>query len=81
MNSMISTCNWWYTAYFQVFNQLFYLKLEEDVNKVLFALPTEAYVAEDCLPESAVRLQKLMKYAYSVTGPNIIENAKKIERL
>ncbi|XXG50309.1 hypothetical protein AAC387_Pa02g4344 [Persea americana] len=66
-----------------VFSQLFYLELEEDVNKVLFALPTEACVAEEeCLSEAAaVQLEKLLKLTYPERGPNIIETAKKIERL
>lgn len=66
-----------------VFSQLFYLELEEDINKVLFALPTEACVAEEeCLSEvAAVQLEKLLKLTYPERGPNIIETAKKIERL
>lgn len=64
-----------------VFSQIFCLELEEDVNMVLFAVPTEASIPEGSLSEAGVQLQKLLKLADRVRGPNIVETAKKIKRL
>lgn len=45
----------------QVFNQLFSLELEEDVNEILFAFPAKMCVDADNLPEAVVKLNNLMK--------------------
>ncbi|XP_074579686.1 uncharacterized protein LOC141836162 isoform X2 [Curcuma longa] len=44
-----------------VFNQLFSLELEEDVNEILFAFPAKMCVNADNLPEAVVKLNNLMK--------------------
>ncbi|XP_042376680.1 eEF1A lysine and N-terminal methyltransferase-like isoform X1 [Zingiber officinale] len=44
-----------------VFNQLFSLELEEDVNEILFAFPAKMCVDADNLPEAVVKLNSLMK--------------------
>ncbi|XP_077250290.1 S-adenosyl-L-methionine-dependent methyltransferases superfamily protein isoform X2 [Tasmannia lanceolata] len=64
-----------------VFNHLFCLELVEDVNKVLFALHTELSVKQDCLFDSAVQLQKLLKFEHPERGLNIIETANKLKCL
>ncbi|MQL76491.1 hypothetical protein Taro_008871 [Colocasia esculenta] len=45
-----------------VFNHLFSLELEEDVNEVIFALPSATCIHVDKFPEVAVQFQGLLKF-------------------
>ncbi|KAK1313849.1 hypothetical protein QJS10_CPA06g02039 [Acorus calamus] len=64
-----------------VFNSLFSLELEEDVNMVLFALPVESSIETSHLPEAMSRLQGLLKFTQQEGGHDIIETVKKIKCL
>ncbi|XP_028064961.1 eEF1A lysine and N-terminal methyltransferase isoform X1 [Camellia sinensis] len=64
-----------------VFNNLFHLQLEEDVNEVLFALNTKACITEDCFQEASCRLEKLLKSKHPETTQSIINVSKKIKCL
>ncbi|KAF8402117.1 hypothetical protein HHK36_013069 [Tetracentron sinense] len=64
-----------------VFGHLFCLQLEEDVNEVLFALPSEVCIKEDCFPEAAVQFQKLFKFKHPERGQSIIDTTQKIKCL
>ncbi|WOL12832.1 hypothetical protein Cni_G21600 [Canna indica] len=44
-----------------VFDKLFSLELEEDVNEILFAFPAKMSIDVDSLPEAIVKLRNLMK--------------------
>lgn len=44
-----------------MFNHLFSLELEEDVNEVLFASAMEACNEGDCLPEAVSHIKSLLK--------------------
>lgn len=65
----------------QVFNHLFSLQLEEDINMVLFGLCSEVCLKEDCFPEAACQLDKLLKFKHQEIGQSIIHSTKKIRRL
>ncbi|PKU76753.1 hypothetical protein MA16_Dca001359 [Dendrobium catenatum] len=60
-----------------VFNHLFSLELEEDVNEVLFASPMDLCLQDDDLTNAVDVLQNLLK----VPLPTIHAQAKKIKRL
>ncbi|KAJ6754602.1 EEF1A LYSINE AND N-TERMINAL METHYLTRANSFERASE [Salix purpurea] len=64
-----------------VFNHLFSLQLEEDINMVLFGLCSEVCLKEDCFPEAACQLDKLLKFKHQEIGQSIIDSTKKIRRL
>ncbi|KAK1287100.1 hypothetical protein QJS10_CPB19g01422 [Acorus calamus] len=64
-----------------VFNSLFSLELEEDVNMVLFALPVESSIETSHLPEAMGRLQGLLMFTQQEGGHDIIETVKKIKCL
>ncbi|XP_020526413.1 methyltransferase-like protein 13 isoform X2 [Amborella trichopoda] len=64
-----------------VFSHIFFLEIEEDVNKVLFVLPKEPCIEGDHLMEAAGRLEKLLKTSPSEKGPNIRDTARRIKRL
>ncbi|KAJ6298911.1 hypothetical protein OIU76_019969 [Salix suchowensis] len=51
-----------------VFNHLFSLQLEEDINMVLFGLCSEVCLKEDCFPEAACQLDKLLKVGFCMDG-------------
>lgn len=64
-----------------VFSHLFSLQLEEDVNQVLFALPTEVCISEDSFPDAAVRFEKLLQLDHPKQSQKIIDVTKKIKCL
>ncbi|XP_041006981.1 eEF1A lysine and N-terminal methyltransferase isoform X2 [Juglans microcarpa x Juglans regia] len=64
-----------------VFSHLFSLQLEEDVNEVLFALPSEFCIKEDSFPEAALKLEKLLKFKHPEMNQSILEAAKKVRCL
>lgn len=65
-----------------VFEQLFSLEIEEDVNKILFALPKKGHISNDGLLEAVIRLEKLLTSSTSWgNGPNIKEYARKMKSL
>ncbi|KAG9447913.1 hypothetical protein H6P81_014041 [Aristolochia fimbriata] len=64
-----------------VFNHLFSLELEEDVNMVLFALPAEACSLEDSIPKMAVELEKLILLSNPEARVNVGEIAGMIKRI
>ncbi|XP_050218891.1 uncharacterized protein LOC126669462 isoform X2 [Mercurialis annua] len=64
-----------------VFNHLFSIQLEEDVNMVLFGLCSESCIDKDVFPEAAVRLEKLLKFKHAEIGKSIIDTTKKIKYL
>lgn len=66
---------------FQVFNHLFSLQLEEDVNEVVFALCSESSIKEDCFPEAASQLDKLLRWRHPEMGQTVMEASKKITRV
>ncbi|KAL5702798.1 hypothetical protein ACHQM5_027966 [Ranunculus cassubicifolius] len=59
-----------------VFNRLYCLQLEEDVNMVLFALPTDSSTIDDCS-----ELEKLLKLIPPERSQTIIDTVKKIKCL
>ncbi|KAL5542698.1 hypothetical protein UlMin_010408 [Ulmus minor] len=63
----------------EVFNHLFSLKLEEDVNEVIFGLCSESTIEEDHLPEAASQLEKLLKLKHQEMSQSIVNAAKKIK--
>uniref|UniRef100_A0A1D1Y6U2 Methyltransferase-like protein 13 n=1 Tax=Anthurium amnicola TaxID=1678845 RepID=A0A1D1Y6U2_9ARAE len=65
----------------EVFNHLFSLELEEDVNEVLFALPSEACVQVDDLRCTAVRFQRLLKFNQPERVKAIIDMTENIKCL
>lgn len=66
---------------FQVFDHLFRLQLEEDVNEVIFALCSESSVKEDCFTEAACQLEKLLKFKHPEISQNVKDTTKKIRCL
>lgn len=65
-----------------VFEQLFSLEIEEDVNKILFALPKKGHFSNDGLLEAVIRLEKLLTSSSPWgNGPNIKEYARKMKCL
>lgn len=65
----------------QVFNHLFFLQLEEDVNEVIFALSSETCIEEDCFTEAAGQLEKLFKIKHPEINQSVLNTTKKIRRL
>lgn len=69
---------------YQVFDHLFSLQLEEDVNEVLFASPTKTSADLDVdfdldhFPEAAAELRTLMKFPLPELemGPNKLQRLK-----
>ena len=66
---------------FQVFDHLFCLKVEEDVNEVIFGLCSEPSTKEDSFSEASSQLEKLLKLKHPEMSQSIINAAKKIKRL
>ncbi|KAH9680657.1 methyltransferase 11 domain-containing protein [Citrus sinensis] len=64
-----------------VFNHLFCLQLEEDVNLVLFGLSSESCIKDNSFPEAAVQLGKLVKFQHLEISQSIMDAAKKIRCL
>lgn len=64
-----------------VVSRLFCLQLEEDVNEVLFALSSGSCTKEDCLPEAAQKLEKLLKFKHPEMSQSIVDAAKKVRVL
>lgn len=65
----------------QVFNHLFSLQLEEDVNEVLFALPSDFCIKEDLFNEAALQLGKLLNLKHLEMRQSIVDATKKIRCL
>ncbi|KAK8571667.1 hypothetical protein V6N13_047325 [Hibiscus sabdariffa] len=65
----------------EVFSHLFCLQLEGEVNLVVFGLCSEAHIEEDCIPEAALRLEKLLKFKHPEISQSITDAAKKLRRL
>uniref|UniRef100_A0ACD5UAQ0 Uncharacterized protein n=1 Tax=Avena sativa TaxID=4498 RepID=A0ACD5UAQ0_AVESA len=59
-----------------VFEHLYSLQLEEDVNEVLFASPSERYLETDHLDEAAAKLKAMLKYPVDVES-----DMKNLQRL
>ncbi|KAL0548017.1 hypothetical protein IC582_012456 [Cucumis melo] len=65
-----------------VFNHLFSLQLEEDVNEVLFALPSDLGIKEDHLfNEASLQLEKLLNLKHLEMRQSIVDATKKIRCL
>ncbi|XP_042515863.1 eEF1A lysine and N-terminal methyltransferase isoform X2 [Macadamia integrifolia] len=64
-----------------VFDHLFSLQLEEDVNEVLFALTMETCMKEEFFPEAASQLHKLLHFTHPERGQSIIDTTKNIKCL
>lgn len=64
----------------RVFNKLFFLQLEEDVNEVIFGLNSEDGT-DFCSPEAYNQLEKLLNVKHPEMKQNIIDSAKKIKHL
>lgn len=64
-----------------VFNHLFSLQLEEEVNEVLFALPSEFCIKEALFNESALQLEKLLNLKHPEIRQSIVDATKKIRCL
>ncbi|XAR62550.1 Endothelin-converting enzyme 1 [Bertholletia excelsa] len=63
----------------KVFDNIFHLQLEEDVNEVLYALNMTLPDEENCLQEASSRLEKLLKLEHTERSQNIIDATKKIK--
>ncbi|KAI4372825.1 hypothetical protein MLD38_011009 [Melastoma candidum] len=61
-----------------VFKHIYSLKLDEDVNEILFALRTEDCVAEDHFNDAASRLEKLLVCKHPIMSQAIADASKKI---
>lgn len=70
-----------YYAFIQVFNHLFSLQLEEDVNEVIFALSSESSVEENCFSEATSQLERLLKLKHPEISQSVVDATKKIRRL
>uniref|UniRef100_A0A0A0L6Q7 Uncharacterized protein n=3 Tax=Cucumis sativus TaxID=3659 RepID=A0A0A0L6Q7_CUCSA len=65
-----------------VFNHLFSLQLEEDVNEVLFALPSDLCIKEDHLfNEASLQLEKLLNLKHLEMRQSIVDATTKIRCL
>lgn len=64
-----------------MFSHLFCLQLEEDVNEVIFALPSASCIKEDGFPEATIQLEKLLKLEHPEISQSIINATKKIRHL
>ncbi|XP_050372239.1 uncharacterized protein LOC126790137 [Argentina anserina] len=64
-----------------VFSHLFHLQLEEDVNEVIFALPSASCIKEDGFAKATVQLEKLLKLEHPEISQSIINVTTKIKRL
>lgn len=60
-----------------VFEHLYSLQLEEDVNEVLFASPSERYLEIDHLDEAAAKLKAMLKYPVDVESD--IKNLQRLQ--
>lgn len=60
----------------QVFENLYSLQLEEDVNEVLFASPSKRYLEIDHLDEAATKLKAMLKFPVDVES-----DMKNLQRL
>ena len=65
----------------QVFDHLFCVQLEEDVNEVIFALASDSSVEEDRFTEAAGQLEKLFKLKHPEISQSVMDTTKKIRRL
>lgn len=65
----------------QVFSHLFCIQLEGEVNLVLFGLCSESHIEEDCIPDAALKLDKLLKSEHPEISQSITDAAKKLKRL
>ncbi|KAL6191271.1 hypothetical protein ACLB2K_037662 [Fragaria x ananassa] len=66
---------------FTVFSHLFCLQLEEDVNEVIFALPSASCIKEDGFAKATLQLEKLLKLEHPEISQSIINASKKIRHL
>ena len=66
---------------FQVFDSLFCLQVEEDVNEVVFGLCSESSTRKVCLSEAACKLDKLLVLKQQEMSQSIVDAAKKIRQL
>ncbi|PPS00445.1 hypothetical protein GOBAR_AA20213 [Gossypium barbadense] len=57
------------------------MKLEGEVNLVLFGLCSESHIEEDCIPDAALKLDKLLKSEHPEISQSITDAAKKLKRL
>ncbi|KAL6185703.1 hypothetical protein ACLB2K_041830 [Fragaria x ananassa] len=64
-----------------VFSHLFCLQLEEDVNEVIFALPSASCIKEDGFAKATLQLEKLLKLEHPEISQSIINASKKIRHL
>ncbi|KAM5569586.1 hypothetical protein ABKV19_016876 [Rosa sericea] len=64
-----------------VFSHLFCLQLEEDVNEVIFALPSASCIKEDGFAKATLQLEKLLKLEHPEISQSIIDATKKIRHL
>ncbi|GKV28678.1 hypothetical protein SLEP1_g37697 [Rubroshorea leprosula] len=64
-----------------VFNHLFCLQLEEDVNLVLFGLCSGSFIKDDSIPRGVLQLDKLLKFKHPEIRQSIRDAAKKIQCL
>ncbi|KAI3440829.1 Methyltransf_11 domain-containing protein [Psidium guajava] len=64
-----------------VFNHLYSLQLEEDVNEILFALKTDDGITDNQFTEAADQLQKLLLCRHPKMRQTIVDTCKKITRL
>lgn len=65
----------------KVFNHLYSLQLEKDVNEVIFALKTNDCIAEDKFPDAARQLEKLLNCREPKMREAIIAASKKLKYL
>lgn len=65
----------------EVFNHLFCLQLEGEVNLVIFGLRSETYIKEDCISEATLRLEKLLNFKHPEISQSITDAAKKLRCL
>ncbi|XP_040944376.1 eEF1A lysine and N-terminal methyltransferase isoform X3 [Gossypium hirsutum] len=65
----------------EVFSHLFCIQLEGEVNLVLFGLCSESRIEEDCIPDAALKLDKLLKSEHPEISQSITDAAKKLKRL
>ncbi|KAL6580735.1 hypothetical protein OROMI_006658 [Orobanche minor] len=70
-----------YSRLKMMFSNLFSLKLEEDVNEVIFALKMDSLIEEDQLPEACNALATLLELEKQVWSQRIIDASKLIKPL
>ncbi|KAK4779290.1 hypothetical protein SAY86_006818 [Trapa natans] len=64
-----------------IFNHLYSLQIEKDVNEIIFALKTEDCLAEDKFPGAAHQLEKLLTCREPKMREAIIDASKKLKYL